>query len=301
MRTAQIKLLSAMALWGTMSLFVKNINLTSAEIALYRAIIAVVTLVLLRVLLHQKIDWQACRKDWLGLLISGSALGLNWTMLFSSYQYVPVSVATLCYYFAPTLIILFSALLFHEVMNRRQWLCFIVSTLGLILIINVSHLDQQPALLKGIFFGLSAAVFYAIVMLANKTIHHTSGLERTLIQLSISIVFLLPYCLFNGISIQSITLPSLLNLFILGVIYTAFAYFLFFSAIKELPGQKAALLTYIDPLTAILTSALILHETIVPIQLFGGLLIICAALISELTPKGKIKADEASIHKQNAH
>ena len=77
MRTAQIKLLSAMALWGTMSLFVKNINLTSAEIALYRAIIAVVTLVLLRVLLHQKIDWQACRKDWLGLLISGSALGLN--------------------------------------------------------------------------------------------------------------------------------------------------------------------------------------------------------------------------------
>ena len=154
-------------------------------------------------------------------------------------------------------------------------------------------------MLKGIFFGLSAAVFYAIIMLANKTIHHTSGLERTLIQLSISIVFLLPYCLFS--SIQSITLPSLLNLFILGIIYTAFAYFLFFSAIKELSGQKAALLTYIDPLTAILTSALILHETIVPIQLFGGLLIICAALISELTPKGKIKADEASIHKQNAH
>ena len=137
-----------------------------------------VTLVLLRVLLHQKIDWQACRKDWLGLLISGSALGLNWTMLFSAYHYVSVSVATLCYYFAPTLIILFSTLFFHEVMNRRQWLCFIVCTLGLILIINVNHLDQQPELLKGIFFGLSAAVFYAVIMLANKMIRHTNGLER---------------------------------------------------------------------------------------------------------------------------
>ncbi len=120
MQTAQIKLLSAMALWGTMSLFVKNINLTSAEIALYRAIIAVATLVLLRVLLHQKIDWQACRKDWLGLLISGSALGLNWTMLFSAYHYVSVSVATLCYYFAPTLIILFIGILWRQKLSGKR-------------------------------------------------------------------------------------------------------------------------------------------------------------------------------------
>lgn len=283
MKSAQLKLLSAMTLWGTMSLFVKNIELPSSTLALARAIIAVIALFILRCLLHQKIDWQTCQKDWAGLLISGAALGLNWTMLFSSYNYVSVSVATLCYYFAPTLIILFCAILFHEKMTRLQWICFILSTLGLILIINVNSPTNNPDMSKGIFFGLCAAIFYAIIMLANKTIHHVSGLDRTLIQLMISILFLFPYCLMtSSLTFTSLSFYGIINLLILGLVYTAFAYTLFFSAIGELSGQKAAIMTYIDPLVAVLTSALILHETILPIQILGGILVISAAIINEI-------------------
>lgn len=283
MKSAQMKLLSAMALWGTMSLFVKNIELASSTLALARAIIAVITLFIIRYFLHQKIDWQRCRKDWVGLIISGAALGLNWTMLFSSYNYVSVSVATLCYYFAPTLIILFCALFFHEKMTQKQWYCFLISTLGLILIINVNSSRINIDMLKGIFFGLCAAIFYAIIMLANKTIHHVSGLDRTLIQLMISILFLFPYCFMTStLTIPSLSFHSIINLLILGIVYTAFAYTLFFSAIGELPGQKAAIMTYIDPLVAVLTSALILHETILPIQILGGLLVIGSAIVSEI-------------------
>lgn len=281
MKSAQVKLLSAMALWGTMSLFVKNIELAPSTLALARAIIAVITLFILRAILRQKIDWQACRKDWVGLLISGAALGLNWTMLFSAYNYVSVSVATLCYYFAPTLIILFCAIFFHEKMTQKQWLCFLISTLGLILIINVNSSGND--MLKGIFFGLCAAIFYAVIMLANKTIHHVGGIDRTLIQLMISILFLFPYCFMtSSLTFTSLSLHSIINILILGIVYTAFAYTLFFSAISELPGQKAAIMTYIDPLVAVLTSALILHETILPMQILGGILVIGSAIISEI-------------------
>lgn len=281
MKRAQIKLLSAMALWGTMSLFVKNIEMASSTLALTRAVIAVITLYILRCCLHQKIDRQACRKDWVGLLISGAALGLNWTMLFSAYNYVSVSVATLCYYFAPTLIILFCAIFFHEKMTQKQWLCFLISTLGLILIINVNSSGND--MLKGIFFGLCAAIFYAVIMLANKTIHHVGGIDRTLIQLMISILFLFPYCFMtSSLTFTSLSLHSIINILILGIVYTAFAYTLFFSAISELPGQKAAIMTYIDPLVAVLTSALILHETILPMQILGGILVIGSAIISEI-------------------
>lgn len=283
MKSAQVKLLSAMTLWGTMSLFVKNIELAPSTLALARAIIAVITLFILRAILRQKIDWQACRSDWRGLLISGAALGLNWTMLFSSYKYVSVSIATLCYYFAPTLIILLCALLFHEKMTHRQWLCFLISTLGLILIINVNSSTNNPDMLKGIFFGLSAAIFYAVIMLANKTIHHVGGIDRTLIQLMISILFLFPYCFMtSSLALTSLSLHNIINILILGIVYTAFAYTLFFSAISELPGQKAAIMTYIDPLVAVLTSALILHETILPMQILGGILVIGSAIISEI-------------------
>lgn len=283
MKTAQIKLLGAMALWGTMSLFVKNIEMASSMLALTRAVIAVITLYILRCCLHQKIDWHACRQDWAGLLISGAALGLNWTMLFSAYNYVSVSVATLCYYFAPTLIILFCAIFFHEKMTQKQWLCFLISTVGLILIINVNSSGNDTNMLKGIFFGLSAAIFYAVIMLANKTIHHVGGIDRTLIQLMISILFLFPYCFMtSSLALTSLSLHNIINILILGIVYTAFAYTLFFSAISELPGQKAAIMTYIDPLVAVLTSALILHETILPMQILGGILVIGSAIISEI-------------------
>lgn len=168
-------------------------------------------------------------------------------------------------------------------MTQKQWYCFLISTLGLILIINVNSSRFNIDMLKGIFFGLCAAIFYAIIMLANKTIHHVSGLDRTLIQLLISILFLFPYCFMTStLTIPSLSFHSIINLLILGIVYTAFAYTLFFFAIGELPGQKAAIMTYIDPFVAVLTSALILHETILPLQILGGLLVIGSAIVSEI-------------------
>lgn len=282
MHLSQLKLICAMALWGTMAIFVKNIPLAPIEIAFYRSSIAVITLILLRMFTHQSIDWQACRKDWLGLSLSGAALGLNWTMLFSAYHYVSVSIATFCYYLAPTIILLFSTLLFHEVMNKRVWFYLILSSLGLLLILNPQALSQQNHLVKGVLFGLCAAFFYAMVMISNKILHHTNGLDRTIIQLTIASLFLFPFCLSHGLHLQSLSIQALLNLLILGIVYTALAYTLFFSAIHQLPSIKVALMTYIDPLTALLTSTFILHETLLINQIIGGLFILASAILNEL-------------------
>ena len=62
---------------------------------------------------------------------------------------------------------------------------------------------------------------------------------------------------------------------------------MYFSSLKELPGQKAAILSYIDPLVAVLVSVLILGEAMTLMQVIGGLLILGFTLWNEISPQNQ--------------
>jgi drug/metabolite transporter (DMT)-like permease len=78
---------------------------------------------------------------------------------------------------------------------------------------------------------------------------------------------------------------GLVNLLVLGVVHTGIMYYLYFSALAHLRGQQVAILSYIDPIVAVVLSFAILHESITALQLVGGCLILGAALANELNRK----------------
>ena len=63
---------------------------------------------------------------------------------------------------------------------------------------------------------------------------------------------------------------------------TGLAYVLYFSGLQKLPAQSVALISYIDPVSALVFSALLLHETMTPVQIIGAVLIIGGAILGEL-------------------
>lgn len=69
------------------------------------------------------------------------------------------------------------------------------------------------------------------------------------------------------------------------MVNTGLAYYLYFSAMQQLPGQTVALLCYIDPLTALLLSAVFLHEHLLPLQIAGAVLILGGACLGEMRPR----------------
>lgn len=283
LRAARVKLIAAMAIFGTISLFVKHIPMPSAEIALFRAVIAIVILFLFRWISSGSCFLPNLAGEWIPMLLSGVAMGFNWVFLFEAYRYTTVSVATLSYYFAPVIVIVLSPLLFHEHISRKQRICFLLSTVGLILVINVGQVSLENRNWIGILFGLGAAGLYASVMLLNKFCKRTSGLDRTLVQFAAAIVVLLIYVLFtSGITITELDRSGLFHLLILGIVHTGMCYCLFFSAIKDLPGQEAAILAYIDPFVSILISVFLLHERMTVLQGLGGVLILGFTLLNEL-------------------
>ena len=283
---ARLSLTASMAIFGTIGLFVRMISVSSAELALYRAVIAAVLLTGYFVIGKKRIDLRAIGKELPLLLISGMAMGINWILLFEAYKYTTVSVATLSYYFAPVIVTVACPILFKEKMGKLQWLCFGMSTLGLALITGIGDMSTGSSHLMGIAFGLGAAVFYASVMLLNKRIKGVTGLQRTYLQFLAAIVILLPYVLLTGgFTLGTLNSLGWINLLIVGCIHTGLAYCLYFPSLKELPGQETAILSYIDPLLACVLSVALLGESMTPVQLLGGALILGFTLLNELHPR----------------
>jgi RarD protein len=269
----------SMMIFGTIAVFVRYLSLSPGELALYRAVMAALPIGIFLLLKKEKIRFSVWKKEGVLLVLSGASLGINWILLFEAYKHTTVSMATLCYYFAPVIVTVVSTLVFREKLTKGQILCFLMSTVGLVLITGFSDLSTNGV---GIAFGLGAACFYALVVLLNKRIRSVGGLQRTFLQFISAAVILLPYVLLSeGIHLQALDGISWMMLLVVGLVHTGIAYVLYFTSVADLPGQQIAILSYIDPLVAILISVFLLSEPMTALQIVGGILILVFSLWNE--------------------
>ena len=273
----------SMVIFGTLGLFVRNIPVSSGELALYRAILAALLIAVYLGITKQKILFANIKKEVPLLLASGVAMGVNWIFLFQAYKYTTVSLATLSYYFAPVIVTVACPFLFKEKLTGKQIICFLMSTAGLVMITGIGKIGSNTDFI-GILWGLGAAFFYAVVILLNKFIKGVEGIHRTFLQFLSAIVILIPYvAVTGGVTLGQLHTVGWINLLIVGLLHTGITYCLYFSALKELPGQKAAILSYIDPLVAVVISITVLGESMTVWQAVGGLLILGFTLWNEVS------------------
>lgn len=284
-------LIVSMTIFGTLGIFVRNISVSSGELALYRAVLATLLIAVFLLLTKQQIPFSKIKKQVPLLLASGIAMGFNWIFLFEAYKYTTVSIATLSYYFAPVIVTIVCPIIFKEKLTGKQIVCFVMSTLGLVLITGIGNLSSGNDFV-GILFGLGAAILYATVILLNKFIKNVEALHRTFLQFLSAIVILIPYVIMtSGVTLETLNVIGWINLLIVGLIHTGVTYCMYFSSLKELPGQKTVLLSYIDPLVAVLISVTVLGETMTLWQVIGGVLILGFTLWNEIAPQKKGKID----------
>lgn len=284
LKNARLMIVLSMAIFGTVGLFVRNIPLASGEMALYRAVLAAVLIAGYLIVSGQKIPFRSIRKEIPLLLVSGIAMGFNWILLFEAYHYTTVSVATLSYYFAPVIVTAVCPFLFREKLTVKQIVCFIMSTVGIVLITGIGDMNRDSRDMIGILFGLGAAVLYASVVLVNKFIKNVDGIHRTFLQFLAAIVVLIPYvAATSGMNLAVLDGIGWVFLLVIGLVHTGVTYCMYFSALREVPGQKAAILSYIDPLVAVLVSVLVLGEKMTVWQAIGGVMILGFTFWNELS------------------
>lgn len=276
-------LILSMCIFGTIGILRKHIDISSTYIALFRAVIGTGFLVIMVLLRKERIDFHAIKKNLLWLILSSGAMAFNWIFLFESYNYTTVTTATLCYYMAPSIMVLASHFLFKERLTLKKGICVLVAFCGMVLVSGIVKAGiPSLAEIKGILFGLGAAVLYACVILLNKKIDLKSAYDKTIFQLGLAGLILLPYAVVTENPMTIVFSPvGIALLLVVGIVHTGFAYGLYFGSIRALPTQTVALLSYIDPILAIILSALLLKEPMGLAELVGSVLILGAAYISE--------------------
>jgi RarD protein len=265
----------SMIIFGTIGMFVRQINMASSEIALLRGAIGSVFLLAVVFATKQKISYESIKKNMGVLLLSGLALGANWMFFFQAYKNTTIANATLSYYFAPVFVVILSPFVLKEKISIKKVICIGILVLGMFLIIQSNQNTGAEYHLRGVFYGIVAAAFYATLTLANKFIRDMSDLETTILQLSLAAVLLIPYVLVTeGIHVPEISGVAVVCILLLGILHTGVGFYLFFLGINGLKGQSIAALSYIDPITSLLVSFFILGEQMTMVQVLGAVLLL---------------------------
>ena len=289
-----LMLASSMVIYGTIGIFRRYIPLPSGILACARGFIGALFLLGLLAVRRQPLRLSGLGRKWLLLILSGALIGFNWIFLFEAYNYTTVATATLCYYMEPVIVVLCSPFLFRESLPPRKLLCVAAALLGMVCVSGAADSGLPTAgEARGIAYGLAAAVLYASVVMLNKKITGVGTYEKTILQLLSASVVLVPYlAVTEDLSGLTLTPLAAVMILILGVVHTGVAYALYFGSMDGLRAQTVALFSYIDPVTAILLSALILHEKMTLFGVLGAVLVLGSTIVSELwTGKEKQPAE----------
>ena len=282
---ARWQMLFSMAIFGTLGFFSRYTEaITSAELSLYRSASAVVIIGAIFMIQRKKLSLKKMKGEGVLMLLSGIALAINWVFMFEAFRNTSIALATISYYFAPVLVTIISPFLFKEKLTKQQIFCFVMSTLGLALIVNVfdSSLGSDDTL--GIIYGLLGAVFYATFIILNKYIKSVGSMERSFYQFGIAALVMLPYTAsVDGFHLLDLNGVGWLSLAVICLVHTVVMHYAYFESLGKLTGQEVAILGYIDPLVAVLISYFVFHESLTITQGLGGVMILGFALWNEVT------------------
>lgn len=283
-RKSVMMFVSSMLIFGTIGIFRRYIPVSSAFLAFSRGTLGGLFLLCFMMLKQKTATEKLSTRTAIWLAVTGAIMGINWILLFEAYNHTTVPIATLCYYMQPTIVMLLSPVFFREKLTLKNGICATVAIIGMALVSGViGGGGAKPGNMTGIVLGLAAAVFYSAVVIMNKRIVGIDAYQKTTIQLFSAGIVMIPYMLLNGGSgSEGFNMTTVILLLIVGIVHTGIAYVLYFGSMDGLKAQSVAILSYIDPVSALLFSAILLNEPLNAIGIIGAIMIIGSAVLNEI-------------------
>ena len=251
----RLKYIIAVVLYGTIGMFLRYVSLPSEIVAMCRGLIGSLFILGYMKITHQKIDREAIKINKKWLILGGICLGLNWVFLFAAYIKTTVAIASLCNYMAPVIVILIAPLVLHEHPDKRKIPCVVAAFIGIVLVSGFWRGSMGS--ISGIVMGLLGALCFVGVIICNRKLIEISPLDKSLIQLIISAMVILPFVLVMNIGRPlEIDFRSVIITLMVGALNTGLAYVFYFSGMSTLPVQEVAILGYLEPVISVMCSVI---------------------------------------------
>lgn len=279
MKQSYFKYLLALLLFGSNGIVASFISLTSYEIVFLRTLTGSLLLAIVFFIAKKKPSFWESKRDFIFLAVSGVAMGASWMFLYEAYQQVGVSIASLAYYCGPVIMMILAPVLFRERLTWGKIAGFATVLCGVFLVNGKSISAGTSG--WGLFCGGMSAIMYAVMVIANKKARKITGLENAMLQLAISFITVAVFVGCKQGFVFHIASSDWLPILILGFVNTGAGCYFYFSSIGNLPVQTVAICGYLEPLSAVIFSVVLLGETMLPIQVLGALLIFSGVMLGE--------------------
>lgn len=205
-------------------------------------------------------------------------------LFLNGLQYVSGSQAGIITSLTPATVAIISFLLLKEKLTFKKDFGIILSVIGLLLI--TANFDNFNSGLNNFIFGeilifLSVISESFFIILAKFLPNDFDPIHQSALITFFSTIMFFPFILNSNFLSTVIYLSAfhLLTIIYYGVVLSVIAFILFFSGMKKVTASTAGIFTAVSPLSSILLSNLILHETLSINQIIGGLLVIASILI----------------------
>lgn len=279
MRRSYFKYIFALLLFGSNGIVASLIDLSSYEIVMLRSMIGSILLMAIFMISKTKPVFLTHKRQFVNLIISGAAMGMSWMFLYEAYDQVGVSIATLCNYCGPVIIMILSPLVFNERLTKAKVIGFAAVLLGIVLVNGRLAGDSSNA--WGLFCGAMSAITYTALVIFNKKAKPITGLENSMFQLFFAFFTVAVFVgVKQGFAID-IQKADIVPILMLGLVNTGIGCYFYFSAMVQLPVQTVSICGYLEPLSAVVFSMVFLNEAMTALQIIGGILIIGGAILGE--------------------
>jgi len=276
-----LKFIAGLLIFGSNGIVASHIGMPSFEIVLLRTFIGSIAMFLIFFLRGGRLELKAINKKHLTyLFLSGVALGASWIFLYEAYRVSGVGTSTLLYYCGPVLVIALAPVLFHEKAEPFVYVCLALVLCGMVLT-NLRLLAGEGINLHGLKLSCMAAVMFAVMMITGRRAESITGLKKSALQIFFSFLAVAAFVLPR----YELQIPASgaewFWVLVIGIVNTGLGCYCYFASLNELPVRTVSVTGYLEPLTAVVLSALLLHEAFGLVEATGAALILGGACIME--------------------
>ncbi|NJE26171.1 EamA/RhaT family transporter [Thermococcus sp. MV5] len=280
MLQGRVKIIFSMLIWGSVGIFARYSGLDGLKLAFYRVLLGSILLILIHSL--KNTGWVRGAflnmRPKIGLVfLLGFVLALNWVFFFSAIMYTDIAKATLIYYLAPIIVVILSSMFLKENITKIRIALVCLAFLGAFLIGSQTEMSLGNKDFIGIVFAFLGAIFYASVTILGRYLRDIDSSNLTFFQLFFATLILFPVLV--SVGDFRVSLNSFVVVIFIAIIHTVFALFIYMDGLKEVEANEAALLSYLDPLSAIVYAAILLGEIPTFRTVIGGSLILVASFL----------------------
>jgi len=272
-------------LWGTTGVAVRIVadrsGLSAVAIGWYRVAIATAVIALAFRGAGLRRAVAAFRRHPGRLVLCGVGFGGYQALYFVGVQFVGVSVSTLVSLAVAPVALTGGAALARRRRPAPFQLGVLTLALGGLALVSLrpGSGTSAPHPVWGVLASIASGLGYAAITALSTRMSSEDPLVLTGVTSAVGSVMLLPFGLVAGLDVPHDAIANGWLLYI-GVVPTVLAYWLFYAGLRSTHSEVAGVLTLLEPLTAAVVAALVLHEQLTPAGLVGGglLLVAVAAL-----------------------